>query len=229
MIFYIFIKGKQFLFNLADNNATETDVISLDTEAEFQNVPYNQMNMTVFQSIRFTNKGLGPPGSHHDHGINNVYLKDKTQLEKMKKYISIKYKYVNVDWNVSPNGKFTHKYFPARDCKKEDFGTADMVDGWFKSWEGFSMICPDFENSGLKDNTWHFKGGISSFEINRGEFVIERCKNDPDKGIDYCESDENINKFVYDLAIDTWVLYEKINVELYGQKPIQKISDIVSS
>ena len=34
------------------------------------------------------------------------------------------------------------------------------------------MICPDFENSGLKYNTWSLKGSVSSFVIKRAEFVV---------------------------------------------------------
>ena len=62
------------------------------------------------------------------------------------------------------------------------------------------MICPDFENSGMDDNTWKLKGSVSSYVIKRGEFVVERCV-----GEDYCETNENINKFISDLQVDTWV------------------------
>lgn len=56
------------------------------------------------------------------------------------------------------------------------------------------MICPDFESSDLEDKTWKLMGDPSSFKGKKGEFVIERCIDEP-----FCESKENIDKFVSDL------------------------------
>ena len=85
------------------------------------------------------------------------------------------------------------------------------------------MICPDFTNSGLEDDTWKLKGSVASFVIKRGEFVVERCRNET-----YCETDENINKFISDLVVDTWVFQEKIDYLKYLEKPVYQISEFVS-
>ena len=48
MVVYVYIKAKQFLFNEADMNVTENGVIDLDKNEDYQDVPYNAMNMTIF-------------------------------------------------------------------------------------------------------------------------------------------------------------------------------------
>jgi len=112
----------------------------------------------------------------------------------MKPYIKLTYKFVDVDWNVGPKGEFVETYMPARACKKSDLGGSEEGNKEFDLWKGYSMICPDFENSGLKDETWLLTGSPSSFAIKRGDFVIERCR-----GESYCHSDEVIDKFISDL------------------------------
>ena len=96
----------------------------------------------------------------------------------------------------------------------------------FELWKDYSMVCPDFENSKLKDDTWHLRGSLSSFVIKRGEFVVERCRNTKD--YDKCESDENIDKFINDLSIDTWVYQEKMDIIDYDTKPVFKITQFLN-
>ena len=79
------------------------------------------------------------------------------------------------------------------------------------------MICPDFSST-----EWKLRGSPASFVIKRGEFVIERCVGP------HCETDENINKFVSDLQVDTWVFQEKIDYLKYHVKPVFKISEFLN-
>ena len=125
-------------------------------------------------------------------------MDDPEILKKISPYIKIAYKHTSVDWNISPGGKFTSVYVPARMCIREDFGSHSKGDEILTDWEGYSLICPDL--SSLDGGTWMFTGDASSFISERGEFVIERCKEES-----YCKNDEEINKFVSDLQVDTWV------------------------
>jgi hypothetical protein len=152
-------------------------VIDVDNDDTWFDLPYNQMNITVFQSMRFSNKGKGPKGSPTGHGIGEINLDNPVVLETLKPYIKIAYKWTEVDWNVNPpHGKFDEHYFDAKTCTQSDFGTHKNVPDYLKLWKGYSMICPDFESTTeLPDDTWTFKGSISSFEIDRAEFVVERC------------------------------------------------------
>lgn len=67
------------------------------------------------------------------------------------------------------------------------------------------------------------RGNMPSFNIKSPQFTIERCV-----GETYCESNENINKFISDLQVDTWVFSEKIDYLMYLEKPVFKIAEFVS-
>ena len=41
-------------------------------------------------------------------------LNDLSLVEKMKPYITAKYKFTDIDWNVKPFGKFDSMELPAR-------------------------------------------------------------------------------------------------------------------
>ena len=182
-----------FFMRQNDENYTEIGVADIDNDTNFMNLPYADMDITVFQSLRFQRKGKGWPGSHNDHGIGEVFMDDENTLKELEPYIKIAYKFTEIDW--TKGGKVKDEYIPARDCRASDF-PSEKTEGaeLMKEWKGFSMICPDFEKSGLEDNTWKLKGDISSLKSKKGEFVIERCYDKP-----YCETKENIDKFVSDL------------------------------
>jgi hypothetical protein len=61
---YIYIRFKMFIFNEADNNFTENGVIDLDKLEEYQNQDYREMDMTIFQSLKFQHQGKGKKGGH---------------------------------------------------------------------------------------------------------------------------------------------------------------------
>jgi hypothetical protein len=107
-------------------------------------------------------------------------MDDETITKTLKPYINIAYKLTEIDWTKGPIGETIETYFPARDCRPSDFPSKKAEGAeLFKAWKGYSMICPDFENSNLEDNTWKLKGDPSSFKSKRGEFVIERCLDEP--------------------------------------------------
>jgi hypothetical protein len=120
------------------------------------------MDITIFQRLTFQNKGKSKVSEINNHGITELYMDDEDIMAKVKPYIKIAYKYTDIDWNVKPNGKFDEKYIPARACKQSDFKRKEGI-ALFKEWEGYSIICPDFENSDPKIDTWKLKGSVSSF------------------------------------------------------------------
>ena len=190
---YIYIRFKMFIFNEADQNFTENGVIDLDTVEEFQNQDYKEMDITIFQSIKFQRGGKGKAETHNAHGIGEILLDNEDIVEKLKPYIKIAYRYSDIDWNYDPpNGRFDEFEFPAKACTVEDFGKHKQSKETFDAWAGYSMICPDFDAITTRpEKTFIMTGSMSSFVINRGMFVIERCRDH-----DYCESDENIDLFI---------------------------------
>ena len=182
----------------ADENLTEIGVADLDNDPEFISRPYNQMNITIFQSLRFMRGGKGQAKYHNDHGIGELFIDDPEILEKIKPYVKIAYKYTTFDLSVLPDYNYKEIYFPARKCRLTDFPSARSEGSdVYKHWEPYSLICPDFDNSGLEDSTSKLTGNIASFNVSRGEFVVERCVNGTKEA--YCESNENIDNFMSDL------------------------------
>ena len=56
----------------------------------------------------------------------------------------------------------------------------------------------------------------------RAEFIISRC--DPEKRTD-CKSDEEIDEYVKDIAIDIWSTFEKYDAKKYHEYPVEQILD----
>ena len=178
MCLYIYIRFKMFFMRTNDENYTEIGVADIDNDPNFMNLPYGDMDITVFQSLKFQRRGKGWPGSHNDHGIGEILMDDPNITNKLKPYIKIAYKSTDIDWTKGTSGEVVETYFTARDCRASDFPSKGTKGAeLFKAWRGYSMICPDFEKSNLEDKTWKLKGDPSSFKAIKGEFVVERCSD----------------------------------------------------
>ena len=53
MVFYILIKSKQFYFKENDTNVAHEQVLRLDDDENYWDLPFNQMNITIFQRMKF--------------------------------------------------------------------------------------------------------------------------------------------------------------------------------
>ena len=72
-------------------------------------------------------------------------------------------------------------------------------------------MCPDIP----KDDGLILQGYSSSWISKNFSFTIKKCLNKP-----YCKSEEVIDEWIKDAQIDSWVVQQSIDFELYGQKPI---------
>ena len=54
-------------------------------------------------------------------------------------------------------------------------------------------------------------------------FEVNRCNNDERKkhGLSECYDDEKINDFLKNMVIDTWAIYDEIDFDKYGVKPVR--------
>jgi hypothetical protein len=60
-------------------------------------------------------------------------------------------------------------------CSLEDFGFDEKNAGFFYSWNGFLLLCPELKNKDGKDLTLNGAWGFN--QTSRIEFRINRCIN----------------------------------------------------
>lgn len=56
-------------------------------------------------------------------------------------------------------------------------------------------------------------------------FTIARCSNEGKPTADYCKTDSEIDQFVSDIQVDSWVDYEKMHYGMYDQKPVFRVME----
>ena len=95
----------------------------------------------------------------------------------------------------------------------------------FDSWAGFSLICPD-----LKDDQDFLLEGNQALMISQNfEFRIAKCDDArrTERGESPCNPDRDaIEKYVRDIQIDAWAVYEKINFQIRDGKPTFRVMDL---
>ena len=63
---------------------------------------------------------------------------------------------------------------------------------------------------------------------NEIEFRVSRCDNSKLKsGEPRCASDSEIDEFLYDFVISSWIIYEQMDYEIYGSKPVFKQMELM--
>jgi hypothetical protein len=80
----------------------------------------------------------------------------------------------------------------------------------FESWAGFSLICPDFDDFKLQGNT-------ASMVSQNIEFRMTQCTSDCSPTMD---------DYVRDIQIDSWAIFEKINLAQRQGKPVFQVMDL---
>jgi hypothetical protein len=59
---------------------------------------------------------------------------------------------------------------------------------------------------------------------------LKKCNNETlEEGEYECAPIEIIDKYIEDLSVDTWVLHENIDFDIYGEKPVFSIMRFLSS
>lgn len=99
----------------------------------------------------------------------------------------------------------------------EDFGTDKASAGYYYSWNGFTLLCPDKVNE--EGKTLMLNGSWGMNQTSKIEFRVNRCRSNQEIT---CESDENINKFLRDMKIQSWILHDNIDFRKYEGKPVSK-------
>ena len=104
---------------------------------------------------------------------------------------------------------------PVKWCDKSDFGDDEIDDYYFNSWEGFPIVCPDWQNDTMFD---YYNDGLyvvySTINLN-----FDLCNSSK---YDFCKSDEEIKQFMSDFNVQIWTYNEYIDFKKYNQRPTSK-------
>ena len=137
-------------------------------------------------------------------------------FDKLKKYIDVGAFQIDTDWNLAGSNFRNVTNFKMRPCQLDDFGNSSLTDKYFYSWNGFIILCPEKTNSDGKNLTLNGAWGMN--QTKSLEFRVERCSDEQGS----CESDENIDSFLRDLRIQTWIIQEHIDFRKIDKVPVSK-------
>ena len=82
----------------------------------------------------------------------------------------------------------------------------------FNDWKGLLIMCPE----AVDDTNLHLQGIISGMKSSHISFQVRRC--DPKKrkpGELPCRTNDEIDEYIRDLQIDTEILNQKIDFNVY--------------
>ena len=65
----------------------------------------------------------------------------------IKNILNITAVHKSSDYNLPKNLRFNYTTFPMKQCEISDFPDDEVSQGYFKSWEGYSIFCPDFSEN----------------------------------------------------------------------------------
>ena len=71
----------------------------------------------------------------------------------------------------------------------------------FASWKGYMIMCPEVENKDWKK--LKLNGAKGMMKTSSITLRVERCNEE-----NFCESDAEIDKYISDISIQTWVIQE---------------------
>ena len=128
---------------------------------ELGTVPYADTSVVFFAIIRKDGIGAGTPYINGSAGFSQ--------------YVNVYWTQVIANYYIPKNqglNRFIYKNITARNCTQEDFGESQANIDIFKSWEGYSMICPDF-GEGLDDFT--LEGDTESMITQNFIMNFDRC------------------------------------------------------
>jgi hypothetical protein len=93
---------------------------------ESNGIKYNEANLTMYHVIRNKKVDDSP-----------VYLNDDIGL-----YIDMFFTTESKDFTKPFAQRKTEERIEAKQCTQDDFGNEPILLEYFKSWEGYSLICP---------------------------------------------------------------------------------------
>ena len=89
------------------------------------------------------------------------------------------------------------------------------------------MICVDFD--GDASAGFQMENDQAAMTSKSFSFNIDRCNPKNRAGKKPCKSKEEIDKFIFDVQLDIFQYYEKIDFLKFNEKPVFKMFEIVST
>jgi len=70
-------------------------------------------------------------------------------------------------YETSPEKRYIREYTRAKQCTKDNFGDDEDGHKFFESWEGYSILCPDFS-----EKKFIMKGSLGAYVTQYMTFEI---------------------------------------------------------
>lgn len=121
---------------------------------------------------------------------------------------------VDTDWTKSGDDFMKEYDFEMKPCTVEDFGTDETAAGYFYSWNGFILMCPELTNKDGKNLTLDGAWGFN--QTSRIEFRVDLCNKAED---DTCAEANEVNAMLRDMKIQSWILHDHIDFRNHTHRP----------
>lgn len=127
----------------------------------------------------------------------------------------------DIDWYKVNTDQFNiETYFRMRRCTQDDFGDDALAEKLFASWAGYMIMCPELVNEDGKELT--FSGAKGMMRTSSVTFRVEKCRQGS-----RCRSEQEINEYIQDISVQTWIIQEQINFRDQQGRPTSKKMDLV--
>jgi len=143
-----------------------------------------------------------------------------SEIDKLDPFIDMHYQYVQTDLTKSGSeGGYRVSKIPAKLCEEKDLGLSkEEAEEMLAAWSSATLVCPNYDGIGEV----LIKGDTSSLKTKSLHFVIQKCSLGDD-----CVEQSEFNSFIEDFEVSAYGIYEQINYEEYGNKPVFKTQTLL--
>ena len=194
--FYVVIMVMKLVLKTGDDNFSSVNPVRLQ---DIGPIDYMESGLKIFHVIE---KQGGRPEEGQSLQLGN---------RNLTQFLKIEYQFQR-----SSGGLIRQRIgIPAKECTAEDLDlskeeAAELFDVWVNS----TLVCPAFDDIGKIE----IKGDTSSVETQSLVLNIERCTGRPGA----CALPQDIDNFIKDFEVSTWVVNQKMDFHSRAEKPISK-------
>ena len=181
-----------------------------------QSISYSSTDFTMFAVLKNLNYQRRIQNKTDSDHLTPIFLD-----EDVERYISLQFIQSTDNWHENdPEKMFQRENTRAKQCTPEDFGSEKEQQQYIEKWKGFSLFCPDFDQTDFQLQNKH--GDHFTKYLT---FEVKRCENTPENN-NWCHEEAEIDEFLEKASIEIWTVETKVDMSLYDKAPVYHIMSL---
>lgn len=188
------------LFQHGDDSVQYNEtLIDLNSTGE---INYKDTGFRMFVTLKNLQHDMISKGEDVDQIPQSIFLEDDVE-----RYIQLLFVQGSENWyQANPKDFIKKNSTRARQCKLEDFGDGKESLGYFESWTGFSLLCPDVDN-----HDFILQNTLGSMISKYLSFEVRRCVNTTENG-NWCHSPQEIDDYLSKSSVEFWTIQTHVDM-----------------